>query len=106
MAIQKTLRRGDTLRLKYGFEGIDLSDAVAKIQIRRDSKAGVTLDSSSAGTITNTYSNNETIIEWVVPYQLTETMGGDYVFDLQTTLEGERTTWVTGILTVQTDITR
>lgn len=103
--INKTWYRGDTARLKFGIGGVNLSAAAVKIQVKRSVDSSVLLDSTDTGTITKTWANNETVIEWVVPASATQELKDEYIYDVQTTLAGDVKTWVKGKIKIDPDIT-
>lgn len=103
---KKLLKRGDTLKFDYGFEGVNLSNAEVHIQVRKRNGGSVVLDSNTVGAMTKNYANNETRIVWTIPFENTESLSGYYDFDVQITSSSERHTWIEGTLNVTNDTTK
>lgn len=100
----KKIKRGNTLTFDYGFEGVNLSAAQVRIQVRKPNNGAIVFDSDSIGSITNPitklYANNETKIKWVIPYSETGAVG-KYEFEVMITVNTERNTWIEGTLEIK-----
>jgi hypothetical protein len=100
-----TTKRGDTFKqtnfqININDAPLDLTDAIIKIQLRKEAGAPVALEPTL--TILNALQG-----EFCIDEQIIDIQACNYKYDIQITQEsGEVDTWVGGLFTITDDITR